>query len=243
MEYLIVAVAVFIGVIVHAAVGFGGALIAAPILVKVVGLQTAVPVIALSGGVMTISVLIMGWKDVDFRSVRFILAGIVVGAPIGLFLLKTAPEAIMQIVLGFLILCFSIFLLTNPKLPELKSRAWPVGFGFAGGLGGAAFSIGGPPLILYGICQKWNPSEFRASLQAAFICMGMITVPGHFVTGLITKQVLVLTALSIPVTGLGLVIGNYLHKRIPPGKFDRIVQSILLIMGAMLMINGYRSLG
>ena len=183
---------------------------------------------------MTACVLGLSWRSLDFSEARNMMIGAASGIPIGLYLLKFAPELPMQMALGTLLIAFCGFLLLGPELKPFESKKWAFLFGFCGGTSGAAFSIGGPPLIIYGLAQKWTPNQFRASLQAAFLSMGLIAIPGQYLTGLITRQVLILAAVSIPITAVGLFAGNVLHKKLTPGRFDRIVRILLLIMGIIV---------
>ena len=63
-----VLVIIFIGALIRATFGFGDALIAMPLLALVVSLQIASPVVAFLSIIIGITMLILNWSKVDFKT-------------------------------------------------------------------------------------------------------------------------------------------------------------------------------
>ena len=74
---LIVTLAAFV----RATVGFGDALIAMSLLVSVIGLETATPLVGLTGVSTALLMLTLSWQKVDVRSIAPFLAASAVGIP------------------------------------------------------------------------------------------------------------------------------------------------------------------
>ncbi len=216
--------------------GFGDALIAMPLLTLVVGIQIATPLVALIS--ITIAFIIVGtsWQNIDLSSAWRLIVASIAGVPIGLFILKTAPEDLVKAILGILLILFGLYSLFKPVLISIRQPRWAYGFGFVAGILGGAYNTHGPPLVLYGTLRHWSPARFRATLQGYFVCTGMFLVLGHAVSGLLTVQVLQLSALALPVTGLAIFMGGKLNQRISTQKFERILYVALIVLGVMLFI-------
>lgn len=234
---LLVLAILFFSTLVRATFGFGDALVAMPLLALVVGVQTATPLVQLVA--ITIGLAIAGqtWRSIDLRITwRLILASIL-GIPVGLILLKTAPEALVIKGLGILLMAYGLYHLFRPQMPFLAGRWWAFGFGFLAGVLGGAYNTNGPPVIIYGTLRRWSPERFRATLQGYFVPTGLFILAGHGLGGLWTGRVLALYGLALPVVGLAVFTGNMLARRISAQRFARLIYIVLVGMGALLLVR------
>jgi hypothetical protein len=60
-------------------------------------------------------------------------------------------------------------------------------------------------------------------------------VIGHGAAGLWTSEVLTLYAYALPLVLSAIYLGGKLNRSIPPGKFDRAIYAVLVVMGALLL--------
>ncbi len=141
--------------------GFGVALIAMPILAALTDLKTGAPLVAL--GIMTVVavVLIREWREVEMRSVWRLIVASMIGVPIGLLLLKVAPDKPMKLSLAALIVLFSSYCLLAAKRLQLKTDKSSYAFGILSGVFGGAYTIPGPPVIVYGLLRSWPQQHSR----------------------------------------------------------------------------------
>ena len=103
-------------------------------------------------------------------------------------LLKTVPESIVKAILGVFIIAFALYSLAGRK-PQLHNDRLAPLFGFAAGILGGAYGMNGPPLVVYGVLRRWQPAQFRATLQGYFLIASMVGMAGYAVTGLWTRTV------------------------------------------------------
>jgi uncharacterized protein len=136
-----------------------------PLLAVIVGMQTATPLVALVASTIAFTILLRSWRQVDMGAAWRLIVSTIVGIPIGLFFLKSAPERIAEIVLGVVLVGFGLYNLFTLQLPTLKSERWSYLFGFLAGVLGGAYNTNGPPVVIYGVLQKWDPKRFWATLQ------------------------------------------------------------------------------
>ena len=225
----------FISTLIRSMLGFGDALVAMPFLIIVLGPRTATPLVALVATLISAVILIRNWQVIDFRIAWRLILSAACGIPIGLFYLTRVPEFLTQVLLGILLIGFSLYNLIQPSLTFYRVPHYlAYGFGFVSGMLGGAYNIVGPVLVMYGHLQRWSPEQFRATLQSCFFPAYGCIVIGHAVTGLLTPQVFTLFRLALPFVILAIVLGNKLHAASPQGFFLRAVIIAFLLIGLLL---------
>lgn len=221
----------------HSALGFGAALIAMPLLAVLVPLQTATPLVALVM-LTTVSVLLWrAWGAVEFRSTARLLVATAAGLPVGLYALRAAPEALVRGALAVVLVAYGLYGLTRPRFAPVRSRAWDYGLGFVAGILGGAYNTNGPPIVLYGALRRWPPERFRATLQSYFVPTTVLICTGHAATGLWTREVLGLYAVSVPFVLVAIAAGLRIGRAIPPRRFDTALHVALLGLGCVLLLG------
>jgi len=233
---LVVAV-LFLGAIAHSSVGFGGALLAMPLLALLIDIPTATPLVALSM-LTTVGILLANtWRHVAFASTWRLLGATAVGIPVGLVMLRTAPPTLVRVVLGVVLVAYALYNLARPTLPTVAARPWAYVLGFVAGVLGGAYNTNGPPIVLYGALQRWPRERFRATLQGYFLPATVLTCAGHAAGGLWTFRVWHLYLLSVPLVLLGIYLGTRINGRIPEERFSRFLHGALVVMRALLLIS------
>ncbi len=228
---------IFVSSLIRSAIGFGGALVAMPLLAMAIGVKTASPVVALMNNVNTIFILVSSWRQVRMASAWRLVLSSLVGIPIGLLFLKGVHEDIVKACLGLVVIIFAVYNLAGPKSLTLKNENLAFIFGFVAGILGGAYNENGPPVVAYGTMRKWSAESFRATLQGYFLPTSVFILLSHGLGGLWTSDVINLFLYSIPVIFLAFVLGSRLIRAIPAGKFDRVINIFLIITGVMLLIK------
>ena len=220
----------------RAMLGFGDALIAMPLLVLAVGLQTAAPLVALVALVTSLSILVQTWRDVHRSDAWRLILSSLAGIPFGLLLLKAAPEPLVKAALGVLLVGFGLYKLLQPRMPAVAWRPLVYLSGFVAGVLGGAYNTNGPPVVVYGALRGWSPERFRGTLQLYFLTTGMMVAAGHGLAGLWTREVWRLFAIALPAVALGLFLGGRVSGRIPAELFNKLVYAFLIVAGLLLVV-------
>ena len=231
---------VFVSTLTRSIFGFGDALIAMPLLAFFIDLKVATPLIALIAFFIAIAILIKNWQKVEFKSAWRLIIASLAGIPIGLWYLKDINENIIKLILGILVLFFAIYSLVKPKLIQLKSEKFAWIFGFFAGILGGAYNTNGPPIVIYSSLKRWNPQNFRATLQGYFFTTGILLIISHAVAGNFTTEVLTYFAYCLPVVLLAVILGARLNKKIPVERFHKYIYLILIVLGIMLIGNSIK---
>ena len=125
---------------IRSAFGFGEALIAVPLLAFFIPMQVAAPLAVLVSITIAAVVVAQDWCHIHWRSAGWLVLSTIFGIPLGLVLLTCAPESVIKVGLGVLILLFAVFSLSRRGRMTLRheSRRWMLVGGFiAGILGGS----------------------------------------------------------------------------------------------------------
>ena len=235
-EIVLVILILFGGTLIRTYFGFGDALFAMPLMSLVIGLGSATPVMGLVSLVIAVGALVSSRRHIDLGAVKRLLLGSLVGIPVGVLLLKQVDERLLRIGLGVIVVAFGVYMLSSPRLPNLRNRRWAFPFGFASGCLGGAYNIGGPPVVLYGAMRRWPPDRFRATLHGGFLPASIVIAVLQGFGGLWTARVWTLFAFSLPSLGLAMLIGDRLVKRTDPIRFERYLSLVLVALGAIIMV-------
>ena len=233
----------FVASFIRSAFGFGEALIAVPLLAFAMPVETAAPIAALVSITVAVVAIAQDWRHIHFRSAGRLFLATAVGTPLGLWALHALDEHLVKMVLGAVVMAFSVFALMRHRHAALHDdrHAWIFGFG-AGVLGGA-YGMNGPPLVVYGALRGWSPQHFRATLQGYFLPASLMTMAGYGLTGLWTPTVTRDYLLALPLVLAATLLGRMLNKRLSGQVFVRCLYAGLVLIGAMLLLQSRGWLG
>jgi uncharacterized membrane protein YfcA len=187
------------------------------------------------------STVLWRWRrEVRLRNAAPLMLGGLCGIPLGVTILTRWDERPLVFTLGGLTICYAAWsLLRAPRQVEDGERAvhamWGVLAGFAGGVVGGAFNMGGPPVVAYGLHRRFAQGAFVATIQTYFLLMSFTQLALLSRAGLATSESLELAALSAPAVVGGVLLGSRLSRRVDPVAFRRIVHVLLLGLGAALL--------
>jgi uncharacterized protein len=229
MEIVIILTILFFSTLVRSTFGFGDALIAMPLLAIFLSVRIVTPLVALIAFTIAIYIVIQDFRKIEFKNIWKLIISSIIGIPIGLFYLKGVSEEIIKLILGIIIITFSIYNLLKPNIIKLKKPFWANIFGFLAGIIGAAYNTNGPIIVIYGTTQKWNPQEFRATLQGYFFTTGVFVIIGHLLAGNFKQEVMLYYLYALPLILLAIFFGGYMNKKINVEYFKNVIYIFLLI--------------
>lgn len=215
--------------------GFGEALVSVPLLALVMPVEVAAPVAALVSITVAGAVILRDWRKIHLRSAGWLVFSTLFGVPLGLLLLKTAPEAVVKVLLAAIIIGFASYSLKTHGRAELKNDRLAWLFGFIAGILGGAYGMNGPPLVIFGALRRWSPGHFRATLQGYFLPASIMVMAGYWFAGLWTRTVSGYYLLSLAPICVAIALGHVIHRRIESARFRLYVLYFLILTGAVLM--------
>ena len=237
MNNLLVIVVFFLAGLLQSTTGFGSALISMPLLAPALGLSVAAPLVALMGLALEAVLLYLYRAALGLRIVGRLVGAALVGIPLGVLALRRLEERTALLVLGALLVSYSLYGLLQLRLPRLGSPLWAVVAGFLAGVLGGAYNTAGPPVIVYGHCRRWPPSTFKANLQGFFLVVSAWVVINHALAGNLVRPTLNLFFIGLLPLGAGILLGFKLARRLDGERFQRLVLVVLLALGAQVLLS------
>ena len=233
MIFVIVTLA--IAALVRALLGFGEALIAAPLLAFVLPVETVAPLATLVSVTVAVLLLLIDWRHVQARSAARLLVPTLAGIPVGLWALTSLDASMVKSVLAVLIASFSGYSLTTIEPPALRSDRAAAAFGFAAGVLGGAYGMNGPPVVMYGTLRRWPAHQFRATLQGYFLPASTCGLIAYWLSGLWTREVTHHYLSALPAIIAATFAGRMLHDRLQGRRFTSGVHVALIGVAAILL--------
>lgn len=232
---------VFIATLVRSTFGFGESLVAVPLLIFFIPIETAVPLSVLISIFIAAVVVVQDRKKIHFHSAKWLILFAALGIPIGLFLLIYGNENLIKTVLGILIIAYSIYSLLSKSSFKLETdnKAWLFVCGFLSGILGGAYGLNGPPLVIYGNIRNWSAKHFRATLQAYFLPAGILGMLGYWYKGLWTWEVTYYFLICLPVVIPTIFLGRYFNHQLEEDSFLKYVYFGLIVIGAVLVVQSF----
>jgi uncharacterized membrane protein YfcA len=228
---------VFAAAVVRGYSGFGFAMVAVPALSLLRSPAEIVPMVVVLDIAAGAHLLPSVWGDVDWRSLRWLLAGMLLSTPLGVWVLASAPAAAMRTLVSVAVLVVSVALWRGFSLRQIPGPRATFATGAASGLLNGSAAIGGPPAILFYFSSPAGAAVSRASLTMYFL--GTDTVAAGFgaAYGLLTVEALVRAVVLLAPLGLGVLIGNrrFIHSN--PESFRRVVIVLLLLLSIAGLIR------
>lgn len=187
-----------------------------------------VAVVVIAEAAMTLQ----AWKgvgpDVDWRRVKWLLAGAVVGLPLGLWALTAISEDAARAVISAYVLVMCLVLLAGWRLQQEVGAGGTLATGLVSGLANAP-GMGGLPVAAFFAAQPISAATFRATLVAYFPILDIYSAPLYFWHGLVSWETLWASLIVLPLTFLGNWLGGRHFFNTDPQDFRRF--AILLLAG------------
>lgn len=164
MEIAIAAFVIFVGSYIQSSIGFGLAIVAAPVLFFIDPLYVPAP-ITISALTLSVANSYSHWRSISFRGLRFAILGRVPGTVAGGSLLLLIDQKALALWIGISVLA-GVGLSMSSIIFKANGKSLFCA-GFLSGFMGTSSSIGGPPMAL--VLQHQENDFIRANLAAFFV--------------------------------------------------------------------------
>lgn len=172
MDIATAALVIFVGSFIQSSIGFGLAIVAAPVLYFIDPLYVPAP-ITVSALTLSVANSYSHWRSISFRGLRFAILGRVPGTVSGGLLLLWIDQQALALWLGLSVLLGVALSMSNIIFKANGKSLFCAGF--LSGFMGTSSSIGGPPMAL--VLQHQENDFIRANLAAFFVvscCMSLL---------------------------------------------------------------------
>ncbi|WP_299797334.1 sulfite exporter TauE/SafE family protein [uncultured Shewanella sp.] len=227
---LLASAIIFFGALTQSLIGFGLAVVAAPLLYIVDPQLVPAPVIFM-GFSISLLTLFRERRALEFNGLQYALLGRVPGGFLGAALLLFAPQPILGLAIAGIVVAAVILSLMKFNLRVNRKTLFAAGF--LSGIFGNIAAIGGPPMAI--LLSGKDARQFRAALSAFFIFSSTIALLILAVTGLLTFQHLWLSLMLLPSVILAYLVSGRLIGHIDKKRIRKM--TLLLCSASALLLT------
>ena len=217
--------------------GFGYALVAVPLLVLLMPPLQLVPVVLISWGPLALLLIAHSWRHLSPGRLLRLLSGALLGAPLGILMLSSLPDSTMRSVIGGITLLAAGSLLIKPGRPLAREGPALLTAGLLSGITGGSTGMSGPPVVLLGLNQHWEPRGFRADLICFFLVLHTSMAAGLGWMGHLSGGTLQLSLAVLPGVLLGYAAGMKLQGRVDASTYRRVAVSLVVAGGIWALFS------
>ena len=163
------------------------------------------------------------------------------GMPVGLYVFSAFDSSLLKRIFGIFVVsvaALELYRMQKSGKPAPVSTAAEVTLLVLGGVVHGAFSTGGPMAVYVTGRVLHDKSVYRATLSSLWLVLGAMLLGTYVWTGRVTTESLGSTAIVSPGIIVGMVLGEYLFRKVPVEAFRRVVFIALLLSGAALAARG-----
>lgn len=228
---LLAALACFMGAYVQTAIGFGMAIVAAPILFYLDPILVPGPLMM----VLLVMCLMNGWrfrKQLELNLLAPALLARIPGSALGVLLLMLVSQQSLALLIAITIMLGVLVRLTNIALPMTRTNM-AMG-GFLSGVMGTSTTIGGPPMVL--VMHGAELHRIRANLAGFFVVSSLMSVTALALGGLLNLGQLKLALPLAPAALLGTwVAAHTLHLVSKPiVHYGSLLLCVIAVIGMLI---------
>ena len=180
------------------------------------------------------------WNKIDWRFVFKILLGIIIGSPIGLYLLKHLNPQTIHLSVCFLIIFFSILLMKGYFNKKIDNNYGKFFTGLVSGTLNGLTTLGGMPVALFLLITSIQPAVIRGSLAALFFLTDIYVFILSFFAGIVDMTTIYRVAPLIIILPIGVFIGNKFFVKSKEETYRKVVFYFLIIIS---MLGIFRIIG
>ena len=189
-----------------------------------------VPIILILEVIISIFMIPYIWNKIDWNFVFKLLIGIVIGSPIGLYLLKYLSPETTHLYVCLIIIFFSILLMKGYENKKINNNQSKIFTGIISGTLNGLTTLGGMPVALFLLVTSIQPAVIRGSLAALFFLTDVYAFILSYFGGIVDMTTVYRTLPLILVLPAGVFIGNKFFIKSKEKFYKKVVFYFLIII-------------
>jgi uncharacterized membrane protein YfcA len=241
VEIYFVVLTVFIASIIRGFNGFGFSATCISGFSFILPTIEIVPIILALEVIISIFMVPYIWNKIDWKFVFKILIGIIIGSPIGLYLLKYLPSETTHLVVCLLVIFFSILLMKDYSNKRINNNYGKIFTGIISGTLNGLTTLGGMPVALFLLITSVQAAVIRGSLAALFFLTDIYAFILSFFSNIVDITVINRVIPLIIILPIGVFIGNKFFVKSKEETYRKVVFYFLIFIsmfGIIRIISG-----
>jgi uncharacterized membrane protein YfcA len=207
--------------------GFGAALIFMPLASSLAPPRLVAPLLLIIDFVSAAPLLPRAWREADRKATAVMVAGALVGVPLGTYLLsRLDPVTTRWIISGF-VFALLMLLLSGWRYHGRDHAALSVGVGGLSGFCSGLAQTGGPPIVAYWLGRPLPSVTARANILLFFGASDFFSTATYAYYGLITRDAIGFALIVGPTYAIGVTLGASLFGRASEKLFRAICYALI----------------
>jgi len=219
--------------LVYGFAGFGAALIFMPLAVIFLPAPLAIAAFSLSALASLFTVIPKAWAAADRRQTLLMVAVSLMTMPLGIALLRLAPEVTIRTAVCVLTLITLAALLAGWKVPLRGGTPLRLSVGALAGITGGSTGLNGPPVILFNLGSDQPVAVTRGNLACFLTFNGLLLMPMLWLQGMVDARVLWLGGLMLIPYAIGTKTGALIFRPSHTGFYKTIAYGLIGAAGVM----------
>ncbi|PMC74539.1 sulfite exporter TauE/SafE family protein [Brachybacterium sp. UMB0905] len=202
-------------------------------------------------------------REPDVRTLIRLLPSAMVGVLIGVWFFAITDGPTVRVTIGLILLALVVVtvwrrrvtsrretravanaegdpdssaLSTGGSRPGAAATAQGIGFGLLGGFTTMVANAAGPVMSMYFYAMRMPVLTFLGTSAWYFAIINLFKVPFSAGLGLMTREVLTLDLLLVPIVLIGSYLGAKVARRIPQALFENLVLALTVISALALLV-------
>ena len=219
--------------------GFGSTVISVPILAHFLPVSYLVPLMVLLDMTCATVVGTAGRAQVAVGELKRIIPFMFMGFVVGTTVLVKVPDAYLRPALAVFTILIGANSILNPRIHRRISQWWTVPVGIVGGAVATVFGAGGPIYATYLSGRLQDKTEIRSTMSALISISAITRAILYAIAGLLLHMAILVAGLALaPFVFIGLMIGHRIHTGLTQEQMRRVVGTIVVVTGALLLFKG-----
>ena len=233
VEIYFIIFTVFIASIIRGFNGFGFSAICISGFSFILPAIEIVPIILALEVVISIFMIPYIWNKIDWRFVFKILLGIIIGSPIGLYLLKHLSPETTHLSVCLLVIFFSILLMKGYSNQKINNNYGKIFTGIVSGILNGLSTLGGMPVALFLLITSIQPAVIRGSLAALFFLTDIYAFILSFFSGIVDITTIHRVIPLTIILPIGVFIGNKFFIKSKEETYRKVVFYFLIFISIL----------
>ena len=201
-----------------------------------------VPIILILEVIISIFMAPYIWSKIDWNFVLKLLFGIIIGSPIGIYLLKHLTPDATHLFVCVLIIFFSFLLMRGYVNQKINNNYGKFFTGMVSGTLNGLTTLGGMPVALFLLVTSVQPGIIRGSLTALFFLTDIYAFTLSFFAGIVDITTIYRTIPLIIILPIGVYIGDNFFIKSKVENYRKVVFYFLIfisIFGFFRIISNF----